>query len=326
MSTNYQTTFSVGRICLESATLFGVVILKTGEALGHQVYIDQKSLQTVLAACKREKSLRVRLDHQNSASAFIGTLSNYRIENDCIRADLELFKSSEFRDYVLEISQKMPDGFGLSLEFENVPQNINGRDYVRAKSISGVALVSDPAATTGLFSADGGLAGANTASVVPAIPSGHKVKGRTVTINCPTCEANTEFLSRLATFHDNAADRLDSLCASLEPKDNAIPTEAQFQARLEKQRLELEANLEKRASILAQRMIASTGVKLSRIPDPTVSLASGDGILSQLERIEDATEKGRFYSAHKTQIQNAFQRVAAKNVELGNKLRAEGTL
>lgn len=84
---------------------------------------------------------------------------------------------------------------------------------------------------------------------------------------------------------------------------------------------------ELRASVLAQRMLARTGVRLSRIPSSDVSFAtSGDGILAQLERITDATEKGRFYERNKDSIKAAFQRVAARNVELGNKLKAEGSL
>jgi hypothetical protein len=319
MSTHYQTAFSVGRICLESSTLFGVVILKTGEALGHQVWVDAESLKTVLAACKRKKNLRCRLDHQNSASAFIGTLSNYRIENDCIRADLELFKSSEFRDYVLEISQKMPDGFGLSLEFLNEPQSIGGKDYVRAKSISGVALVSDPAATNGLFSVTP-LAGTNTATV---IPSGVKPK-RTITVSCPGCEAHLATFQKLATLHSSAADKLDSLVDSLTQRDNVSSiSEAQFQARFEKQRLELEANLEKRASVLACRLLGKSGIKLSRIPDPDCTgMGSGDNVLAQLDRITDPNEKARFFRAHEPAIKSAFSRLGAKSIEMQNRLQA----
>lgn len=101
-----------------------------------------------------------------------------------------------------------------------------------------------------------------------------------------------------------------------------------FKKSFEKQKLELEANLEKRASVMACRLLASTtGVKLSRIPDSDTCFASsGDGILAQLERITEPTAKGKFYAAHKAEIQSAFNQIAARRVELENKLKAEGTL
>jgi hypothetical protein len=331
MATNYQTKFSVGRVDTETATLYGVCLLKTGEAVGHNVLIDAKSLQTVLAACKRKKALRVKLDHQNSASAFVGTLSNYRIEdNNCIRADLELLKTSEYKDYVLEISSRMPNEFGLSIEFENDPQTIGGKDYVRCKSISGAAIVADPAATTGLFS-EGGLVASNVSTVVPAaqvVPTGHKRKGQSVP-TCATCNEHEQLLSKLADLHKMAADKLDAMvnAQDLAERDNisSKAAEAEFSARLEKQRIELEASFEKRVSIAAQRQLAATGVRLSRIPDADTAFASGD-ILAQLERITEPSEKTRFFNLNKDKIVAAYNRIAARKVELENKLKAEGTL
>jgi hypothetical protein len=326
MATNYQTKFSVGRVDTETATLYGVCLLKTGEAVGHNVLIDAKSLQTVLTACKRKKALRVKLDHQNSASAFVGTLSNYRIENnDCIRADLELLKTSEYKDYVLEISSRMPNEFGLSIEFENDPKTIGGKDYVRCKSISGAAIVADPAATTGLFS-EGGLTAPNVSTVVPAqvVPSGHKRKGQSVP-TCETCNEHEQLLSKLADLHNMAADKLDAMVNAQDVAErdrvSSANTEAEFEKRFAAERLELEANLERKASLMACKMLGATEISLKKIFCADTAFATGD-ILSQLDRITEPSEKTRFFTQNKDKIVAAYNRVAARKVELENRLKA----
>ncbi len=319
--TTFTTKFGPSQIDAAAGVIRGVCLIKKPVAIGHSLYIDDKTLQTVLSACKKKRNLKVKLDHSGSASAIIGSLSGYRIDGDCVRADLTLLKSSEYYNYIIELCERMPEEFGLSISFSPQVETIGGMDYVRCQSISSADVVSDPAATTGIFSAP--LAGANTAT---AIPTGVKPKTRTINVVCPNCEKHLETFNKLASLHSSAADKLDALCDSLEPKDNvsSVPTEQQFQARLEAQKIELEKGLEKRASIMAQRLLASTGVRLSKIPDPdVVSFAtSGDGILDQLEKITDATEKGRFYQRHKDAIQAAFSRLGAKSIELQNRLTA----
>lgn len=181
-------------------------------------------------------------------------------------------------------------------------------------------LVSDAAANRdGLF--DNGSALTNTAT---SIPTGHKIKGASVGAMCPTCNAHAELLSKLATLHGDAANKLEQLCRTLEPKDtvSSIPTEQQFQARLNAQRLELEAQFDKKASIVACRMLASTGISLHKIPDADTCLTSGDTILDRLQAIKDPVEQGAFYQKNKVAIQTAFQRQAAKNIDAENRAKA----
>jgi hypothetical protein len=192
---------------------------------------------------------------------------------------------------------------------------------VRCKTIYSADIVDAPAANPkGLFDSTPTLT--NTATVVPA---GHKIKGKSVGAVCPQCEATTQFLSKLVTLHDNAANKLESLCSVFEQKPNvsSVPTEEQFQSRLNAQRLELEKGLEQKASVMACRMLASTAVKLSRIPDADTAMAGSGSILFQLESIKDETEKGLFYQRNKKEIQAAFNRAAAKNVQFGNQARTQ---
>ena len=108
--------------------------------------------------------------------------------------------------------------------------------------------------------------------------------------------------------------------AETQQRDNISSqnTEAEFAACLDAQRLELEKGLEKKASVMACRMLASTGVSLSKIPDADTAMAGSGSILVQLESITDETEKGLFYQRNKKEIQAAFNRLVAKKTQLEN--------
>jgi hypothetical protein len=319
--------FGVSSIDKTAGIVRGVCIIKTGEILGHSMFADDKTLSTVLSACKRKKNLRVKLDHTQSASAIVGRLTNFRIDGDCVRADLELLKSSEYREYILELAEKLSDQFGLSIAFEPTTQTIGSKCFVRCKSISSADIVSDPAATKGLFDVGGATPTFTNTSSVVSVPAGHKPKSGTVSIVCPNCEKTTEFLSKLNDLHVGAANKLQSFvdAAEAQQRDNISSqnTEAQFQARLETQRLELEKGLEAKASVMACRMLSATGVKLSKIPDADTCMNSGYSILERLNAIQDPTEKGAFYQTNKVAIQAAFQRAASKNVQLENQARGQ---
>lgn len=215
-----------------------------------------------------------------------------------------------------QLSGQVALSIAFNPEFES---DSNGKRMVRCVELYSADLVSDAAANRdGLFDATPTLT--NTATVVPA---GHKIKGKSVGAICPTCSAHEGLLSKLAVLHKDAANRLELLCSSLEHISSA-PAEQQFQARLNAQRLELQKGLEKKASVMACRMLSATGVKLSKIPDADTCMSSGDSILDRLHAIQDPTEKGAFYQKNKVAIQAAFQRATAKNVQLEN--QAKGTL
>ena len=185
--------FGVSSIDKAAGILRGVCLIKIGEVQGHSMFADDKTLTTVLSACKRKKNLRVKLDHSQSASAIVGSLTNFRIDGDCVRADLEFLKSSEYREYILELAEKLSDQFGMSIAFEPTTQTIRSKSFVRCKSISSADIVADPAATKGLFDVGGSTPTLSNTSSVVSVPAGHKPKSRTVSIVCPNCESTKEF-------------------------------------------------------------------------------------------------------------------------------------
>jgi hypothetical protein len=318
--TNFQTKFSVGRVDRTNGVIYGVSLITCGHVIGHGLEADQTTLQTVLEACRKVGNLKCKVNHTTDVQSICGTFSNYRIDGEKLLADLTLLKSSPSYEWALDIAERLPSQTGLSIAFSPETVNRDGKKYVRCLEIYSADWVDAPASNpSGLFDASPTLTNAST-----SIPTGVKPKTRTVSVVCPNCEAYMETFSKLATLHSSAADRLESLCSVLEPKDNisSVPTDQQFQARLNEQRLELEANLDKRASVMASRMLASTGIKLSKIPDADTCLNTSDTILARLESISDPTEKGRFFQANKAAIRTAYQRQASKNIDLENRVKA----
>lgn len=323
--------FASGNVDRVNGVLKSVSIITQGPVSGHNLTADADTIRSFLSACDKVSPLKVKMDHQDSASSVIGSISSFRIQGKKLVGDLELLKSSPHYNYVLDLASKLPKSIGLSVEFSPKTVKKNGEDVVLCKEISGCALVSSPAANPGgIFDATGGLVASNVSTVVPAqvVPSGHKRKGQSVP-TCATCNEHEQLLSKLADLHNMAADKLDAMvnAQDLAERDNisSKATEAEFSARLEKQRLELEASFERRVSIAAQRQLAATGVRLSKIPDADTAFATGD-ILSQLDRISEPSEKTRFFNLNKDKIVAAYNRIAARKVELENKLKTEGTL
>jgi hypothetical protein len=153
---------AVGAIDTELGIIRGVSLITEGPALGHGVMIDAKTLQQVKAAADLYSGgLKVKLDHNSGAGEIIGFISNLRIVGPKLLGDLNLLASSPHRGYVLEIAQKIPDTFGLSIAFSgpSEPSSDKLTTLQRCSEIYSVDLVSEPAANPdGFFSRKAKLA------------------------------------------------------------------------------------------------------------------------------------------------------------------------
>jgi hypothetical protein len=150
-------TFAVaaGKIDAEAGVIRGVSLISEGPALGHGVMVDARTLQQVKAAAEQyEGGLKVKLDHNSGAGDIIGYVDGLRIEGKKLLGDLNLLKNSPHRGYVLEIAEKIPDTFGLSIAFSG-PVEMSGDKKMmlqRCTEIYSVDLVSEPPANAeGLF-------------------------------------------------------------------------------------------------------------------------------------------------------------------------------
>jgi len=133
--------------------LSSVSILTIGEAKGHNLLIDQTSLEQALAVALSMKRIKVTMGHGAEVSGILGYIDGFKIEGDRLMGDLTLFNTNEAQ-FVQHLANVLPEGFGLSLTFSGVPEQVAGDRFARVSEIYDISVVSSPAANSaGLFSA-----------------------------------------------------------------------------------------------------------------------------------------------------------------------------
>jgi len=132
----------------------GVSIISIGEAKGHGLYVDEQTLMEVKACAESYKGgVKVNLDHGAGIKDIVGFVNNFRIVGSQLLGDLNLLQTSPMRDYVLEISNKLPDTFGISIAFSGPIREVDGMSFASCTELYSADLVQTPAANaTGLFS------------------------------------------------------------------------------------------------------------------------------------------------------------------------------
>jgi len=97
--------------------------------------------------------VKVNLDHGAGIKDIVGFCDNFRIIGEKLVADLNLLETAEKRAYVLEIAERMPDTFGISIAFSGPVRERDGRSFASCTELYSADLVQTPAANpTGLFS------------------------------------------------------------------------------------------------------------------------------------------------------------------------------
>ena len=133
--------------------LSNVSILTVGEAKGHNLLIDQKSLEQALEVAQSMKRIKVTMGHGAEVSGILGYIDGFMIEGERLLGDLTLFNTTEAQ-FVQQLAQVLPEGFGLSLTFSGVPEEVAGNRFARVTEIYDISVVSTPAANpAGMFSA-----------------------------------------------------------------------------------------------------------------------------------------------------------------------------
>ena len=144
-----------GTIDAQAATITGVSVITVGEAKGHGMLIDAQTLLQVKEAAETYSGgLKVKTDHYTGFNEIVGTLKNFVIDGDQLRADLYLLKNHDATARILEMAELMPDTFGLSISFSGEHEEQGDTVFARCSEIYSADLVDAPAANpTGLFSA-----------------------------------------------------------------------------------------------------------------------------------------------------------------------------
>lgn len=150
-----------GKVDREKGIISGVSVITKGDAKGHGIGIDQKTLQTVLD-CANEFSSGVKVkfrhgktgEYQSIVDEISGTLKNFSISGNKVRADFHLFKSlsEEVKNKIFEMAETIPDQFGLSIVFSGDNEELENVKFARCRDLLSVDLTDNPAANPdGLF-------------------------------------------------------------------------------------------------------------------------------------------------------------------------------
>ena len=139
----------------ESGIIERVSVITVGEAKGHEMWVDERSLQMVKELADQfENGVKVKANHYSGVQDIIGSLKNFAIEGAQLFADLHLFKSHSDFNFYLDIAEEIPDTLGLSIAFSGGVEYIGDRLYIRPTELYSIDLVSEPAANpSGLLSA-----------------------------------------------------------------------------------------------------------------------------------------------------------------------------
>jgi hypothetical protein len=132
----------------------GISVATVGPALGHEMFVDDTTLLQAEQAGLAGSPVKVFVDHDESIDSLIGFLSAFRIEEDQLRADLELLTSHPQAEFYAEILTKAPNRVGFSMAFSGQPEEVGERRFARVENLVSVDLVSRPAANVnGVFKA-----------------------------------------------------------------------------------------------------------------------------------------------------------------------------
>lgn len=132
----------------------GISVATVGPALGHEMFVDDTTLLQAEQAGVAGSPVKVFVDHDESIDSLIGLLSNFRIADDQLRADLELLSAHPQADFYAEILTKAPEKVGFSMTFSGKPEEVGDQRFARVENLVSVDLVSRPAANrNGVFKA-----------------------------------------------------------------------------------------------------------------------------------------------------------------------------
>lgn len=163
-------SFSNVAIDPDAGIIRNASVMTIGPASGHGFELDQTSLQQLVAAFNaRGGSVKVRFKHPeikddsiaDDLGTDVGTISNFRIEGDRVRGDIQLASYAaklpiygDVRSYLIAKATEAPESFGLSAVIEYALERIDDRVVARILDADAVDFVGTPAANpSGLLAA-----------------------------------------------------------------------------------------------------------------------------------------------------------------------------
>lgn len=147
-----------GRVDREAGIIRGAAVITGGvTARGHDLEVDDKTLEQIVTCGNAKGRVQVKLNHKDpqALQSICGFLEGFRREGNKVVADWHLLKSHEEFDALMERATRMPDCFGLSAAFAGPPEGEKlktGKKAARCEELLAVDCVAMPAANpAGLF-------------------------------------------------------------------------------------------------------------------------------------------------------------------------------
>jgi uncharacterized protein YjiS (DUF1127 family) len=138
----------VGNVDKINGVVHGVSLITGGiKARGHDLYVDDITLQQLFECAQRMGQVPVKWNHKTGADAVNGFVTNFWIDGNKVRGDWHLLKEHSQYKQALELADRMPQNIGLSAAFvppERLAPGDNGK--ARCEELVSVDLVAQPAA------------------------------------------------------------------------------------------------------------------------------------------------------------------------------------
>jgi hypothetical protein len=144
-----------GRIDKDNGVIKDVSLITMGDARGHGLQVDAKTLEQLKASLDSTPSpgIKAKLNHKSGVEAVFGYINNFSIQGNKLKGDLNLLQHHKDYNQTMEQISTMPGQIGLSVAFQGDKEpGKDGKIYARCKRIVSVDLVADPAANPdGMF-------------------------------------------------------------------------------------------------------------------------------------------------------------------------------
>ena len=295
-----------GSVDRKTGIISGVSVITQGEAKGHGVKIDRKTLETFKArADEFPGGVRVKADHGTGFASIVGMLDGFRIDGEKLRADLRLLKSDSHYEKTMDMAESMPSIFGLSPSFSQITEKVGGELFARCQDLYSVDLVDAPAANpSGLYSSIVDSENINRMSDIKEFVSGLFGKDGTITELQTHLAATRTDLSAAQLEATNLKTKNSELTAELSKRDASLTAVTKerddFKAIIDKP----DGEIEKRAGLKAREIVVKQFGQAALEIEP--GKATGDDIIAQYNAITDPVLRTEWYRKNKAAYDAAF--------------------
>lgn len=314
-----------GQIDEVNAVIRGVSVITSGLiARGHDLEVDNITLQQMLAKGQEKGQVPVKVDHKSGAAAVCGFLTNFRIEGSKLKADWHLLESHPQKAQILEVARRMPRGVGLSASFispEQPEKTSSGRTAARCDELISVDYVTLPAANPdGLLSAVVDTPETNTMKLDPETLAA---------IKAAVAEATAPLASQMTAMQE--------AMQAGQPTDEQLPSLEEFFQMTPEQLAQwglTPADVEGALEAAAQAEDVAEGAAEDEAEDEAAPAGAGVGLDALVQQITELSEEVASLKQQKqatqeetllSSIEGKVELLARENLRLKHALSAGST-